>query len=142
MMLNLDESLGFLINKAAFAMKRALEKRLADFGLTAPQWAFLARLWQEDGQSPGLIGKSLYFDKTTATGIVDRLEQKGLVKKVRDTDDRRIIRVYLTDNGKKLQMELPQLAVEVNKRAIKGFDKNDLERLKSYLRMIWNNFEE
>lgn len=140
-MFNLDESLGFLLNRAAIAMRWAIEERLARFDLTAPQWAVLARLWGEDGQSPSIIGKSLHFDKTTATGIVDRLEQKGLVRKVRDLEDRRLIRVYLTDKGNKLKKELPQFAREVNELATKGFDKNDIERLKGYLRMIWNNME-
>lgn len=141
-MFKLDESLGFLLNRAAIAMRWAIEERLAAFDLTAPQWAVLARLWEEDGQSPGVLGKGLHFDKTTATGIVDRLEQKGLVRKIRDAEDRRLIRVNLTDKGRKLQQELPPLAAEVNKLASKGFDKNDVERLKGYLRMIWNNLEE
>lgn len=138
---NLDDSLGFLVNRAAFAMRRALEERLALHDLTAPQWAVLVRLWEEEGRSSTELGKSLYFDKTTITGIVDRLEQKGLVKKVRDTKDRRIIRVYLMDKGKELQKELPKLANEVIGLAAKGFDRNDTERLKAYLKMIWNNIE-
>lgn len=140
-MIRLDESLGFLLNRAAIAMRWAIEERLAAFDLTAPQWAVLARLWEEDGQSPSVIGKSLHFDKPTASGIVDRLEQKGLVRKNRDLKDRRLIRVYLTNKGKKLQKKLPQMAIEVNRLASKGLDKNDMERLKGYMRMIWNNLE-
>lgn len=140
-MFKLDESLGFLLNRAAIAMRWALEERLARYGLTAPQWAILARLWGEDGQSPSIIGKSLHFDKPTITGIVDRLEQKGLVKKIRDIEDRRVVRVYLTEDGKKLRNKLPQFAKEVNKLAAKGFNKNDIERLKGYLRVIWDNLE-
>lgn len=139
-MFRLDESLGFLINRAAIAMRWALEERLAQYGLTAPQWAILARLWEEDGQSASAVGKSLHFDKPTATGIIDRLEQKGMVKKTRDPEDRRVIRVYLTGKGRKLQRHLPQLAREVNQTALKGMKDRDIRLLKSYLRKIWDNF--
>ncbi|MBI3398021.1 MAG: MarR family transcriptional regulator [Deltaproteobacteria bacterium] len=139
-MFRLDESLGFLLNRAAIAMRWALEERLVRYGLTAPQWAILARLWEEDGQSPSVMGKSLHFDKPTATGIIDRLEQKVLVKKTRDPEDRRVIRVYLTGKGRELQKHLPQFASEVNQMAFRGMKNRDIKFLKAHLRKIWDNF--
>lgn len=141
-MIKLDESLGFILNRAAFAMRWALEERLKKYDITAPQWAVLARLWERDGQSPSAIGKSLHFDKPTATGIIDRLEKKGLVKKLRDSEDRRSISVYLTEKGMKMENLLPKFAREVNRLASKGINKNEVERLKILLRKIWNNCKE
>ncbi|MBI5971097.1 MAG: MarR family transcriptional regulator [Deltaproteobacteria bacterium] len=140
-MFNLDDSLGFLLNRAAFAMRRAFEKRLAKHGLTAPQWAILARLWEEDGQSPSVVGRSLHFDRPTITGIVDRLEQKGLIRKARDSRDRRVIRTYLTDKGMALKKQLQPLAQGVNRIASMGISDADVARMKDCLRNIWRNLK-
>lgn len=140
-MFKLDDSLGFLLNRVAFAMRRALEKRLTKHGLTAPQWAILARLWEEDGQSPSVIGRSLHFDRPTITGIVNRLEQKGLIRKARDSQDRRVIRVYLTDKGMALKMQLQPLAHGVNRIASIGMSDADVVRMKDYLGSIWRNLK-
>jgi DNA-binding MarR family transcriptional regulator len=140
-MFRLEDSLGFLLNRAAFAMRRGLEQRLVRHGLTAPQWAVLARLWEEDGQSPSAIGKSLHFDRPTITGIVDRLEEKGLVRKTRDAEDRRVVRIHLTARGREMERQLPPYAREVNRIASKGMGDAEVERLKGSLRRIWENFK-
>lgn len=139
-MFDLDESLGFLLNRAALAMKRALEERLEPYGLTAPQWAVLARLWQKDGQPLSSVGRSLHLDKPTITGVIDRLEKKRLVKRHRDLDDRRVIRVFLSRSGSGLKTKLPNLASEVNAIALKGIKKHDTESLKAMLNRVWKNF--
>lgn len=138
-MFRLDDSLGFLINSVAFAMRRGLEQRLARHGLTAPQWAILARLWEEDGQSPSVIGRNLHFDKPTITGIADRLEEKGLVRKSRDTEDRRVVRIHLTARGREMERQLPPYAREGNRVAAKGISDAEIEQLKGTLRRILEN---
>lgn len=140
-MFKLDDSLGFLVNRAALAMRWALEARLAKHDLTAPQWAILARLWEDDGQPLSVVGQAMNFDKPTTTGIVDRLEKKKLVQRVRDSADRRVIRVCLTPAGKRLRSKLPPLAQEVNGLATKGMSKRELEALKDSLRKVWHNFD-
>lgn len=140
-MFRLDDSLGFLLNCAAFAMRRGLEQRLAKHGLTAPQWAVLARLWEENVQSPSVIGRNLHFDRPTITGIVDRLEKKGLVRKTREAEDRRVVRIHLTARGREMERQLPPYAREVNRVAAQGMSEAEVERLKGSLRRIWDNFK-
>lgn len=117
-------------------MRRALEDRLKPYGLTSPQWAVLARLAEQDNRSPSVIGKSLHMDKPTATGVIDRLEKKGLVKRTRSSMDRRVVIVMLTAKGKNLLEKLPPLAKEVNLMAARGIEPEEMERLKGQLRKI------
>ena len=138
-MKKLDDSLGYLINRAAVSMRWALEEKLSEHDLTAPQWAVLSRLMENNGQSLTAIGKSLHADKPTVTGVVDRLEQKGFVKKSRDLEDRRIIRVYLTTKGKNVSSRLPELAERVNQDAIQGMNEEEVKKLKKQLLKIQNN---
>lgn len=63
-----------------------------------------------------------------ATGIVDRLEQKGLVKRVRSLLDRRIIHVILTEDGEALVEEMKKRHIEVYQQIIDGFCEDDLKQ--------------
>ena len=138
-MFHLEDSLGFLVNRAAFAMRRAIEERLARHGLTAPQWAVLCRLWEQEDQSLGALGRSLYFDKPTISGITDRLAAKKLLVRVRDARDRRVIRVRLTEAGRRLESILVPLAREVNALAARSLDAAERRALGSLLARLSSN---
>ncbi len=130
----MDESFGFLVNRLATAMRRAFEIKLQEHDLTAPQFAFLAKLFEEDGQPLTSICRSVYCDKPTITGIANRLEQKGFIFKVKDENDRRVIKAVLTEKGRGLQKPLHEIALSVNEVATKGFTEEELIMLKGRLR--------
>ena len=137
--MKLDDSLGFLLNKSAGEMKHALETALRPYDLTPGQWAVLARLLQQDGQTISDIGQSLYFDRPTMSGIVRRLSKKELLRKELDSKDRRMTRVYITESAKDIMQELPILAQGINKRALLGFSEQEATELKGFLRRVLQN---
>jgi len=137
--MKLNNSLGFLLNKAAGEMKYALENSLRPFNLTPGQWSVLSRLSEQDGQTIGVIGKSLYFDKPTISGVIKRLEKKGLIIKARDSEDQRTVTIYLTDLARELMLELPNLAIAINQKALKNFEPEDSELLKAFLKRVLAN---
>ena len=141
MRFKLDSSLGFLMNRAANLMRGAIEERLKKYGLTAPQWAVLARLTEEDGLNHSEICRRLFFDKPTITGIVGRLEKKGLVKRLKETKDRRVVAVHLTGKGKSLMEKLPSFADEVNRAASRGLKPGEADALKDALRRVIGNLK-
>ncbi|WP_437318284.1 MarR family winged helix-turn-helix transcriptional regulator [Sorangium sp. So ce385] len=139
MSFQIDRSLGFLLNRAASTMRLALEDRLRPYDLTAPQWAVLERLAEDEGQTMSSLGQSLGFDRPTTTGVVKRLEMKGLVKRTADASDGRVVRLALSERGRAQVSELPPLAAEVNRKAARGLSRDEraaLERL--LLRVIAN----
>lgn len=71
-------------------------------GLTQPQFLVLTQIAEEEGIPLTRIGENMLVTGGNITGIVDRLEREGLVKRKRDREDRRIIRAYFTTKGKKL----------------------------------------
>lgn len=139
MSLKLNDSLGFLVNRAAYAMKLALEKKLARHDLTPPQWATLARLWESDGQPQTQIGRSLHSDRPTISGVIDRLERKNLVWRERSDEDRRVVRVWLTAKGRAMENKLSGFAGEINSKAGAGFAGEDIEKLKIFLTRLFSN---
>ena len=91
----------------AFAVYDALGYR--DAGLTSAQADVIFTLGNTDGRTFKAIGEQTLITKGTLTGVVDRLEQKGLVKRMASNDDRRCILVTLTTKGKrKFEMEFPR----------------------------------
>lgn len=78
-------------------------------GLTIPQLHALVRLWHRDSQSIGRISRELGLAASTISGIIDRLEGKGLVMRKRDDVDRRVVAVQLTDKGRILKTKLSRI---------------------------------
>jgi DNA-binding MarR family transcriptional regulator len=84
-------------------------------------------LWQEDGLPTSSIGDKLQQVGGTLTGVLDRMEERGLVRRQRDTRDRRIWRIWLTDSGRELQEVLPPLVAAMRDRSVEGFSQADRE---------------
>jgi DNA-binding MarR family transcriptional regulator len=70
-------------------------------------------LWDEDGLPTSSIGEKLQQVGGTLTGVLDRMEERGLIRRERDIDDRRIWRIWLTEEGKRLETVLPPIGVEI-----------------------------
>jgi MarR family transcriptional regulator, transcriptional regulator for hemolysin len=137
----LDASLGFLLNKAALAMRRALDGQLAPHGLTAPQWSLLARIATQGGLTQVALGELSLFDRATTTGILARLEARGLISRRTHPDDPRAKAVHLTPAGASLYARLPGLAERVNTQASQGIGASDRRRLVELLEAIAANFD-
>ena len=136
----LDESAGHLINHAAWAVRAAFESQLAHYEVTAPQWTVLVRLWEEDNQAPSEICRRLFFDRPTMTGIIDRMESRGLVLRKRDDSDRRVIRITLTKKGRALENKLPPVALAVDTQTLKGLNPEEIKVFIRCLKKVVANF--
>ncbi len=139
MVTSLDSSLGWMLNNAARLAQRRFSSKLAPFGITPPQWGVLVALWERDGLSLSELAARSFFDGPTMTGIVDRLEGAGFVERRRDSQDRRVISVYLSDAGRQLQDVLPAIAEETNAEAVAGLSPQRVAELQSTLRQIIAN---
>ena len=120
-------SLGYRIKLLSQVLSRKFQERLEPFGLTAFHWVVLCCLWKEDGLATSSIGERLQQVGGTLTGVLDRMEERGLVRRERDTRDRRIWRIWLTDAGKQLEEVLPPIAVEIREEAMAGMAVPDRE---------------
>jgi len=77
------------------------------FGTTGPQLWALKTISQNESLSLGELGRRMYLHPSTITGLIDRLEKKGLVERDRDQTDRRVIKLRLTSKGKGLVKRAP-----------------------------------
>jgi MarR family transcriptional regulator, organic hydroperoxide resistance regulator len=98
--LTLDEQLCFAVYSAAHAFTAAYKPALEPLGLTYPQYLVLMVLWERDGQSVKEVGQKLFLDSGTLTPLLKRLEAAGFVRRQRDKADERVVRIFLTDQGR------------------------------------------
>ncbi len=138
-MTTLEKSVGFLLNRAARSMKRGLEARLVEYGITATQYVVLALLAKKDGLSQTQLGNRLSFDNPTVTGVIDRMERDGLVERRRTSDDRRVINIFLSDKARTILSDINTIAEEVNERALDSYSNKEKAALINMLTTIWKN---
>src|SRR6266567_6914074 len=107
----------------AEVMRIHCEERGKPYVITPPQWGALSLLLVQDGLTIGIMSQKRGVDAPTATGIVKRLEQNGLVERRHDREDRRVVKVYLTAEGRDIMQYLPDAAMEFNEIMVQGFSE-------------------
>ena len=132
-------SMGYRIKLLSQLLSRKFQERLDPFGLTSFHWVVLCCLWEEDGLATSSIGEKLQQVGGTLTGVLDRMEDRNLVRRERDQHDRRVWRIWLTDAGKKLKDILPPIAAEIREHALKDIPNADREKLSELLDQVINN---
>lgn len=134
--MELEQCLNFVLTKAQHNIHQLFKAELAPYGVTPGQYAVLKCLWNENGQTARKLAERLSLDGSTITGILDRMEQKGLIEKMADPKDRRALQVMLTEAGRKLEEPLTRAIVEANRKALFNLDNKQAEALKQLLQDI------
>lgn len=133
------EDLLFEINETARGIRRAFDQRVADFGVTRPQWRLLARLKRQPGLRQVELADLLEMEPITVCRILDRLEESGLVQRLPDPSDRRAWRVELTDKAEPLIKKLRGIAAALAAEAFDGIGSDDIEAFRRDLVKIRGN---
>jgi len=96
-------------------------------GITGPQLWAIKVIGDLSPVKVSDIAKRMYVHPATVVGILDRLESRKLVQRIRSKDDRRVVKVTLTEDGKKLVKKSPEVAQGL---LVKGLEVLPVERLK------------
>ncbi|MDW3651025.1 MAG: MarR family transcriptional regulator [Bacteroidia bacterium] len=139
----LDESTGYLTHITALLLKRELFEAIKKFkiNITPEQWAILNRLNEHQGLTQNEVAKISFKDNANITRIIDRLEAKGLVERRANPKDRRIWKIYITDEGRKVRDLIEPLAIEVLKKATKNIDSKEVKLYNEVAKRIVANLE-
>jgi MarR family transcriptional regulator, organic hydroperoxide resistance regulator len=100
----------------------------SSFGITGPQLWALKTISQSSSLTLGNLSKQMYLHPSTISGVIDRLEGRGLVQRVRDTNDRRVVTVELTPAGQELVKRAPN---PVQGKMIYGLTKLKRDELRA-----------
>ena len=136
---------GFLISKIKRLQAREFEKRLKECGVdvfNGAQGRILYVLWENKRLTISQIGRLTSLAKTTLTGMLDRMEEKGLVTRIPDEKNRRQIFIEITEKAGQYQKEYELLSQQMNELSYKGFSEEEIETFESMLRRMVANLED
>jgi DNA-binding MarR family transcriptional regulator len=136
-----ETSVGYLLRDTYRAFTKVLQSRIAAHGVTLGQWYFLRVLWDEDGLTQRELSQRVGMMEPTTVTALNGMEKRGYVKRVRNTDDKRKVNIYLTDRGRALRNTLLPHAIDVNIRAVAGVSPDDVETLRRTLNAMKFNLE-
>ena len=125
-----------LLRKINFILSKRGRSVLREFDLTPPQFVALSQVHHHPGLAMSDLCRKMQLTNATVTGLVDRLEQKTLVERIRDPEDRRTIRLRTTELGetlftKSLQARQRRLAADVA-----GFSDEEKSQLVGLLQRL------
>lgn len=108
-----------------------------ELGLTMSQLRVLFMLIAIPGAPAGLVAETLKVRPSTATGVVDRLVKQDLVTRHRDEDDRRRVRVYLTERGRAVTLDIEARRNRlIMRKLFSSFSEEELEGIGTAFKLI------
>ncbi len=137
--LHLQNQLCFPLYALSRQMTALYRPYLEKLDLTYPQYLVMLLLWQHETLSVKKIGCELWLDSGTLTPLLKRMEETGLIKRDRCTDDERVVNIHLTKEGKQLQKKA--VGIPDNIFSELSITNAQLKSLKKELSMILNNLE-
>jgi DNA-binding MarR family transcriptional regulator len=126
----------------AEVLRAHCEERAKPYVITPPQWGALSLLLVQDGMTIGAMSQKRGVDAPAATGIITRLEQSGLVERRHDREDRRVVKVYLTDEGRDISHTLVASVEHFEQRMKRGFAESEMDRFLLQLQQLIANAAE
>jgi len=138
------KGVGHLLNRVRTEMLAAVDKALAaDAGLaslevSSAQFIILATLGMGKGSASDLC-KGISYDAGAMTRMIDRLEDKGLLRRNRSPDDRRLVNLELTEAGQAALPRMREVSMGVLNRFLRGFTKAEARQLESFLTRMLEN---
>ena len=113
-----------------YTESRRVTKGLASqFGLTGPQLTVIKLLESFGDLSLSSLSERIRAQNSTVTGIIDRMEREGLVRRERSTSDRRVVHIRLSEKGQKLARQIQVEPMEIFRGALLGLSSADLRDL-------------
>jgi DNA-binding MarR family transcriptional regulator len=109
--------------------------------LSFPQIMLLLQLRREGPMSVGEVARNLCVTQGVITRMVDLLKQKGLIERVRKTEDRRVVILSLTPQGKRKAARIRKVMVEETKDILRAVPSREREELHALLRRMRDRFD-
>ncbi len=134
--MELTQCINYLLTTAQHSVFQYLNGKLSAYDITPSQYGVLSCLWQREFATPKQISEILCLETSTISGVLDRMQKKGLIDRVINREDRREVRVIPTEKGKALEEPISKIIDEVNEEVLKCFSEEEVQLLKNQLRII------
>jgi len=122
-------------------IKQNGRKILTNYPITSPQFVALQWLLEEGDLTIGELSNRISLAFSTTTDLVDRMERNDLVERVRDTSDRRVVRIHLLEKGKQIIKEVIQKRQEYLGEVLDKFSDDEKETLNDLLDFLYEEMK-
>ncbi len=134
---SLNNCINYLLTGAQHTVFQYMKKNLAQFDITPIQYGVLGCIWEFDMHNPKDIAAHLGVENSTISGILERMENKGLIRRMIDSTDRRYIYIELTDVSRDLEIPVRTVVTEVDRKVLEIFNEEEEAALKNALRRLY-----
>lgn len=134
-----EESAAYLMRQILNLATAEIDKALEPSGLTNAQWVPLIKLHMGLASTVAELARECNIDAGAMTRTLDRLEAKGLVARVRSSEDRRVVNLELTREGREAARQIPAVLCTVQNAFLQGLSVAEWQQLKDLLRRIHAN---
>ncbi|BAH07693.1 MarR family winged helix-turn-helix transcriptional regulator [Clostridium kluyveri] len=138
---NLDDSLGFILNKLNTKLKNELLQRLKEYDVTPEQWSVLNRLWVQEGITPRELSDIIFKDKPNTNRILEKLQIKKLIVRKPHPVDKRAFQIFLTKRGWTLKDKLIPIVTQLLEETTIGISKSKILDIKKLLNQMYDNLK-
>ena len=138
-MRQIQDYLGFQLFQISRMHRQRAEEALNKLGLHAGQEMTLFQLWIEEGLSQTQLAASMRVEPPTATKMLQRMEQAGLIERRADPEDARVTRVYLTERGRSLEQPVLKVWKELETQTVAGLSATEQALLSRLLQQVSAN---
>ena len=135
-MLSLEDQIVISLRRISQAIDTWSRHMLQTYGLTSPQLATLREIMAGKNVSTGTLAAALHLSQPTVTGILTRLEQRGLIERERSEDDRRSVLATVTEMGRELASKAPQLLRDGFCQELRVLPVNEQEQILHTLKRV------
>lgn len=133
----LKRAIGAIFTAVDLAFQQ--DKELALFEVTAAQFGILANLHYGQAACAGELCKNMNYDRGAMSRMLDRLEDKGLIRRVRHAGERRMISLEITPRGEKLFPKMKTCVIGAVNHILRGIPEADVRRTEEVLRRMLAN---
>ena len=138
----MDDSLHYLIMANQMLVQKALLYKLKDTGLTIGQPKILDYLSRHNGSNQKEIARACFLEAGSLTTILNKMEEKGLIRRQILNGNRRSFHIFMTESGKKSQKLVEEAFVEIEEAAWKDISPEEAEAFMKIYHKIYSNLSE
>ena len=136
-----EATIGYLVHEVARLFRRRFETFASEHGVTLTQWRALAQIHRQPSISQVALAGAIDSDPMTMSGVLERLERRGLVERYPDPDDSRAKLARLTAEGEDLVRAASDVGQELHALAITGLSEDERSCLTKDLTHIRDNLQ-
>jgi DNA-binding MarR family transcriptional regulator len=125
-----------LIKNTWQKLSRYYNQRLSGYDLTVPKALLLLEISPDSGENPKSLSAKLDLESSSMTGLLDRLEKKGLIERRPDPDDRRGVLIFLTSHGIEARETIKSLVEQLDRKLQEALPAEDIKTFRKIISVV------